>query len=191
MAKGVSLREFARRMGVRISAVQKARDAGRITLNPDGTVDPVRGRRQWGENTIHSKRHRGRPRVKGTQTEPEPTPEGSREDREDTGGEGMSSGWHRAREVHETIKARLLQLELEKKQGKLLDADEVRRTTFALARRTRDRLLAMPSRLGPEVSGLSPDEATRVLREEVERICEELAGKPPSEDGEGEVEAAS
>lgn len=48
----VSQREYARRRGVRHSAVQRAISEGRIATLPDGRIDPVLADRQWSENTI-------------------------------------------------------------------------------------------------------------------------------------------
>ena len=48
----VSQREYARRRGVRHSAVQRAISEGRITTLPDGRIDPAMADRQWSENTI-------------------------------------------------------------------------------------------------------------------------------------------
>jgi hypothetical protein len=48
----VSQREYARRRGVRHSAVQRAISEGRITTLPDGRIDPDVANRQWQENTI-------------------------------------------------------------------------------------------------------------------------------------------
>jgi hypothetical protein len=48
---GVSRREYARRRGVSESAVRKAILYGRITPEPDGTIDPDRADREWDERT--------------------------------------------------------------------------------------------------------------------------------------------
>lgn len=48
----LSQREYARRRGVRHSAVQRAIAEGRITTLQDGRIDPALADRQWAENTI-------------------------------------------------------------------------------------------------------------------------------------------
>ena len=48
---GVSLREYARRRGVSHVAVMKAIRAGRLTPEPDGTLDPDKANAQWDANT--------------------------------------------------------------------------------------------------------------------------------------------
>ena len=49
---GVSQRAYARLRGVRLSAVQKAIVTKRITLNPDGTIDPATADGDWDRNTF-------------------------------------------------------------------------------------------------------------------------------------------
>ena len=56
----VSQREYARRRGVRHSAVQRAISEGRITTLPDGRIDPALADRQWSVNTITAEGDGGR-----------------------------------------------------------------------------------------------------------------------------------
>jgi hypothetical protein len=49
---GVSQRAYARLRGVRLSAVQKTVATKRITLNPDGTIDPATANGEWDRNTF-------------------------------------------------------------------------------------------------------------------------------------------
>ena len=48
---GVSIREYARQRGVSDTAVRKALKQGRITAEPDGTIDVDRADREWSSNT--------------------------------------------------------------------------------------------------------------------------------------------
>jgi len=48
---GLSLRKYAAHRGISHPAVMKAIKAGRITPEPDGTIDPVKADRQWGART--------------------------------------------------------------------------------------------------------------------------------------------
>lgn len=178
MAAGIKLRAFARLMGVTIKAVQKARDSKRIRLNADGTIDPVAGKRAWRENTLHTKRHRSEAQAPTRHRAPRVEPA---EPAEEVG--SMSAEWHRARAVRESIQARLLQLELERQQGKTIDTEEVRKHCVNVSREIKDLLQGVPRRLGPEVSGLTPADATRVLQEEMDRICDRLAEPAPSTNG--------
>src|SRR5437867_2113323 len=102
---GISLRAFARLMGISHQAVRVARDAGRIPVNADGSVDAEKARRARRGNTLHRKRHSGRPRF---------SPDGDDDP-------GMSLEWLRARAAREVVQARLLELDLDGKEGRLLD----------------------------------------------------------------------
>ena len=48
---GVSLRAYARHRGCSLTAVQKAIRGGRITPEPDGTIDPGKADAEWSANT--------------------------------------------------------------------------------------------------------------------------------------------
>lgn len=48
---GISMRAYARLRGVAHSAVQKAIRSGRITREPDGSIDPKRADAEWAANT--------------------------------------------------------------------------------------------------------------------------------------------
>ena len=45
----LSMRAYARRRAVSLAAVQKAIESGRISLQPDGSIDPEGADRQWEE----------------------------------------------------------------------------------------------------------------------------------------------
>jgi len=82
----------------------------------------------------------------------------------------------KARAARETYQARLKELELKIKTGKLIPVDEVRVAAFNTNRRARDLLLAIPDRVAAVVAGLSDvTEVHRVLTEEFRRVCEELS----------------
>ena len=53
---GISLREYARRRGVSHVAVMKAIKVGRITPEPDGSLDPVKADAQWDDQTDPARR---------------------------------------------------------------------------------------------------------------------------------------
>jgi len=49
---GLSIRAYARHRGVSHVAVKKAIDSGRITQNPDGTIDADTADQDWQRNTL-------------------------------------------------------------------------------------------------------------------------------------------
>jgi len=51
---GLSIRAYAPHRGVSHTAVAKAIKAGRISVGPDGKIDPVKGDAQWARNTLPS-----------------------------------------------------------------------------------------------------------------------------------------
>ena len=59
--------------------------------------------------------------------------------------------------------------------GELVHVSEVRAAVYAMNRRARDLLLAIPDRVSAVIAGLSdPTEIHRILTEEFRRVCEEL-----------------
>ena len=48
---GMSRRQYAAHRGVSHTAVGKAISSGRISLEPDGSIDPVTADRQWDAQT--------------------------------------------------------------------------------------------------------------------------------------------
>ncbi len=173
----ISQREYARRRGISHVAVQRAVNAGRIST-VEGKIDPDQADREWIQNTDHSKprnRITGRPKHTRTPGEPsEPMDFGGPV--EASGGNGTASGYAKARAARELYAAQLSKLELDRQRGILVRADEVRIGAFNMARKARDQLIALPERLSTVLAAIQdPSEIQRVLEEEVERICQEIA----------------
>ena len=126
---GVSLREYARMRGVSHTAVVKAVSSGRISTEPDGSIDPERANALWEQNS--------RSRADGP-----------------TQGVSISTAapdYKTSRAIREAYAARLAKLEFEEKSGKLVSLDEVKIATFTMGRQVRDRLLQIPRKLAPAV----------------------------------------
>ena len=60
-----------------------------------------------------------------------------------------------ARTAEMVFRARLRKLEFETKSGKFLSADEVKVKWYTLVRQIRDKLLALPAKLAPQLAALS------------------------------------
>ena len=182
MARGakkelISQREYARRRGVTHVAVQRAIKTGRIST-VDGQIDPALADLQWQENTDQSKprnRITGNPRQAKAPGEPsEPMDLGVTD--EVIGGPSTASGYAKARAARELYQAQLAKLELDRQRGTLVRADEVRLGAFNMARKARDQLIALPERLATVLAAIpEPAEVQRILEEEIERICQEIA----------------
>lgn len=151
----LSIRAYAKHRGVSDAAVRRAIDDKRITLLPDGQIDPEIADKEWDENT--DKRFQPKPAAS-------PVPES---------GTGISLQKSRANK--ELFEALLKKLEYEEKSGKLVDRAKVEMEAFAAARVARDRLLLIPDRVAPIIIGETDMfEIKRVLREEIIRSLQNL-----------------
>ena len=184
--EGLSIRGYARHRGISHTAVRKALASGRITANGDGSINPTTADQDWASSTDISKPRNsvtGRPlvasRVSALRRAPadpvfaEPSPPG-------TGGPSrLASSYADSRAARESYLARLAKLEFEERSGKLVDADEVRAQVFALGRRMRDAMLALPDRVAPVlVAQADPADIHRVLSEEIQSCLSELSVAP-------------
>ena len=173
----ITLREYARRRGVSHVAVQRAVNSGRIsTVN--GKIDPAEADGQWRENTDQSKPRNvitGAPKHARIPGQP-PQPMALAGIDGLAGGIVNTTGYARARAARELYQALLAKLELDRQNGILVRADEVRVGAFNCARKTRDQLLALADRVATTLAAESdPAEVHRILTDEAERICEELS----------------
>lgn len=151
----LSIRAYAKHRGVSDAAVRRAIDDKRITLLPDGQIDPEIADKEWDENT--DKRFQPKPAASSV---PEP-------------GTGISLQKSRANK--ELFEALLKKLEYEEKSGKLVEIAKVEMEAFAAARVARDRLLLIPDRVAPIIIGETDMfEIKRVLREEIIRSLQNL-----------------
>ena len=199
MSEGrLSIRGYARHRGVSHTAVRKALSTGRIHADAKGTIDPALADDEWASSTNLSKPRNsviGDPRPAAPRPRPQPqashrAPERPRHAPEpahaEPGSPHVSSGAGRlvgsyadSRAARELFLARLAKLEFEERSGKLVDADKVRAQTFALGRRLRDAILAMPDRLAPVLVGQSePAVIHRLLTEDIVACLGELSDKP-------------
>jgi hypothetical protein len=73
--------------------------------------------------------------------------------------------------VQQLFKAKLTQLEYEKRSKKLVSADQVSRDFGNLAKTLRDNLLAIPDRISSEIAGLSDSSLIHARLTEEIRTC--------------------
>jgi hypothetical protein len=69
-------------------------------------------------------------------------------------GGAAPGGFAQAKTAEMIYRARLRKLEYETRSGKFLQADEVKVTWFKIARQIRDKMLALPSKLAPQLAAL-------------------------------------
>lgn len=148
----ITLAEFGRRHGVSIEAVSQAIKDGRLvesvvrSANGRARLDEDRALQEWADNTIPAKN-----RIKSAAEV-----------------EGVSYAESRAK--RESYNAELARLELEEKQGTLVDAEVVKKQAFAVARQVRDGMLNIPDRVAAEMAALTDQfEVHRRLTEEIRK----------------------
>ncbi|AKH39495.1 MULTISPECIES: hypothetical protein [Nitrosomonas] len=136
---GLSIRAYARHRGVSHVAVIKAIEAGRITQETDGTIDPERADRDWEQNTAF-------PHKKSTM-------------QNHTAAESISSATSsngtsllQARTVNEVVKAQTNKVRLAQLKGELVDRPQAIAHVFKLARTERDAWLNWPARISAQLA---------------------------------------
>ena len=136
---GMSRRQYAAHRGVSHTAVGKAISSGRITLEADGSIDPVTADRQWDAQTDPAKQRGAHARALGTATAAgtarasaatRPVPRAAIESVGETlreagadpdPGAGGEVSFLRARMANEVLKAQTARVRLEKMKGELVD----------------------------------------------------------------------
>ena len=183
---GLSIRAYAQHRGVSHTAVAKAIKAGRISKEPDGSIDPAKADAQWARNTLaaqnlNTSASKPAPKVA---TPPVSTPVATVSSRElppplETG-RISAPDYQTSRAIREAYAARLAKLEFEERTGKLLNADEVKVKHFNLARLLRDRIQQIPRKLAPQIVAAvvaQPDQRVveDLLMEAIREALEELS----------------
>ena len=146
---GLSIRAYAKARGVSHVAVLKAAKAGRIPLEPDGTIDPAKADVAWQRSTDP-----GRTRMKPKPAAEKLRPVGEAalgSVRETLKEQGLPAGGNvtfvQARTAHEIAKAHLARLKLQERKGELVDRARATALVFRLAREERDAWLNWPARV--------------------------------------------
>lgn len=167
---GLSRRQYAAHRGVSHTAVGKAIASGRITPEPDGSIDPVKADRQWDAQTDPAKRRGPHAQALGAATAAgtaraaaatKPVPRAAIESvgetlREagadpDPGASGEVS-FLRARMANEVLKAQTAKVKLARMKGELVDRARATATVFDLARRERDAWQTWPARVAANMA---------------------------------------
>lgn len=146
---GLSIRAYARRRGVSHVAVLRAAKAGRIPLEPDGTIDPTKADAAWQRSTDPA---RGKRKQETLAIKLKPVPEAALGSvRETLKEQGLPAGGNvtfvQARTAHEIAKAHLARLKLQERRGELVDRARATALVFRLAREERDAWLNWPARV--------------------------------------------
>jgi hypothetical protein len=152
--RGLSQSDYARHRaslglrGATRQSVSEAVKSGRISVDAHGKIpDAELADVEWNENTD------------------------PRRIRAEELGDVPSLAESRAKEAE--LRARLLQIQVDKETGALLPKVDVEARVFALARATRDHLLRLPDRIAAELAGL--DDLQEIQRRLTEAVNEALA----------------
>jgi len=167
---GISIRAYARMRGCAKSAVEKAIKTRRITLLPDGTIDPEQADHEWAKNTLAgrapNRAQAAPPPLRGGSVIPPPevTPSGD-----------PVTAYLRARAVNETFKAKVSQLEYEERSRKLIPAARASEYAATFSAIVKDALMSMPDRLAPMLAAVDDEKAIhRMLAAEVTAVLKKV-----------------
>ncbi len=143
---GISIRAYARHRGVTDTAVHKAIRAGRITPEPDGTIDIGRADSEWVRNS--------EPAQPGTRAKAikVAVPDGGEESGAGSALPAGGTSLLQARTVNEVVKAQTNKVRLARLKGELVDRPQAIAHVFKLARSERDAWLNWPARISAQMA---------------------------------------
>ena len=183
---GISLREYARRRGVSHVAVMKAIKVGRITPEPDGSLDPVKVDAQWDDQTDPARRPEA---PEGERAGTDQTPAASDPDKSvdevaqarPPAPQGAAT-FAQARTAHEIAKAQRARIQVQQLREEVVDRARATAEVFRLARRERDAWVNWPARVAALMAaelGLDAHVMQKVLEGHVRDHLNELAEVRP------------
>ena len=143
----MSERQYAAHAGITRGAVSKARLSGRRMLQPDGSIDAGKSDQRRASTTDPSQR-RGR-HAPGLRPVPPAAVGAVTETLREQGLPGPEGriDFVAARTANEVLKARLRRMELQQREGELVDRARATALVFRLARQERDVWLGWPARV--------------------------------------------
>ena len=147
--QGMSQRQYAAHVGLSRGAIQKARDAGRLVLFADGSIDAAASDARRAAMTDPSK-SRAAPK-----TRLKPVPEAAVASvgetlREEGLAAPVTSGgttYLQAKTANEVLKAQERRIRLSRLKGELVDRARAETLMFRLAREERDAWVTWPARV--------------------------------------------
>lgn len=200
----ITLREFARRIGVSLTAVQNGIKRGRIEAQTDASgkatgIDWDTQQEAWTANSKHPQKRPtniagGRPRNDG-KAPAKPQTKGGTAPREGEVVDSLESQPHggalkrsektpppkgemtlaEIQRARELVKLQLDNTKLKQAQGELVPAAEVEKQGRNLAGLVISALYNIPDRISDELAGMSdPHEIQKLLLQEFDRAVEEL-----------------
>ena len=177
---GLSIRAYARHRGVSHVAVLRAAKAGRVSLEPDGTIDPAKADIAWERST-----EPGRTKAKPEKLKPvaEAAMGSVRETLKEQGLPASGNvTFVQARTAHEIAKAHLARLRLQRMKGELIDRARATALVFRMAREERDTWVNWPARVAALIAaelGVEAHPMQKALETHVRAHLAELAEVRP------------
>ena len=183
----VSLREYPRRRGLSHVAVMKAIKAGRLTPEPDGTLDPAKADAQWDDQTDPVRR------PEPPEDEPAQADETPRASDPDKPGDVAAATrpaatiepapqgaatFTQARTAHEIAQAQRARIQVQRLREEVVDRAHATAEVFRLARRERDAWVNWPARVSALMAaelGVDTHAMHKVLEAHVRDHLGELA----------------
>lgn len=183
------LTKYAESRNITHSAVQKAIASGRIADAVKGKkgrsvlIDPVLADKLWQENTLNMHKDNVVDKISKASKENVSSLDSQSDDQNvsdnlsKTDQKKIAENYQKSRALREIYQAKMAQLEFEEKSKVLVRVEDVKMHAFNTARVVRDSILAIPDRIAPILANCQDEfECHRIVKEELQRCLEELAG---------------
>ena len=169
--QGMSERQYAAHVGLSRGAIQKAKDAGRLVLFADGSIDAAASDKRRTAMTDPAKSRAAPKATAAPKPKLKPVPEAAvasvgetlREEGLSAPVAGGGTTFLQAKTANEVLKAQERRIRLQKLKGELVDKARAETLMFRLAREERDAWVTWPAR----VAALMASELAAALDEEV------------------------
>jgi hypothetical protein len=173
----LSLRAYARKRGVNLSAVQKAIQTKRISVTTDAAgrkkIDPAVADIQWAQNTRPDQQERGSLKdFEKTQADLLNMAGGKVTTAAPVGSNGLSI----EKAETESIRRQLMELQLAQKRGELVNVSDFSRAYASKIKAANESLNSMADRISPLLAAeTNVDEVDKILRSEIRRAMSLIA----------------
>ncbi|WP_210880366.1 hypothetical protein [Roseovarius autotrophicus] len=169
--QGLSERQYAARVGLSRGAIQKAKEAGRLVLHADGSIDAEASDQRRATMTDPSKSRAAPKSSAAPKGKLKPVPEAAvasvgetlREEGLAAPIAGGGTTFLQAKTANEVLKAQERRIRLSRLKGELVDRARAETLMFRLAREERDAWVTWPAR----VAALMASELAAALGEEI------------------------
>ena len=137
--------------------------------------DPVAAKKEWEEN-VNQKQRANSQKAKNSQTHAEYLEQKKAEIAEFSKIDYDQVPMHEAERREKVYKAKLAEIKFLEQSQKLIEVEAVRLAWFELARKVRDELSQIPSRMAPELAAeTTPGKLERKLATEINKTLEKLS----------------